>query len=74
VLPWAVAGVLLIVALLLLGRHRSKTKVSPEYRRLTFEAGTIYSARFAPDSQAIVYGAAWNGKPLQIFSTVGDSS
>jgi serine/threonine protein kinase len=73
VLPWAVAGVLLIVALLLLGRQSQQNKVSPEYRRLTFEAGTIYSARFAPDSQAIVYGAAWNGKPLQIFSTVGDS-
>ena len=33
----------------------------------------MYSARFAPDFRAIVYGAAWNGKPLQLFSTVGDS-
>ena len=46
---------------------------SPTYRRLTFEQGTVYSARFAPDFRAIVYGAAWNDKPLQIFSTVGDS-
>ena len=47
--------------------------VRPTYQRLTFEQGTVYSARFAPDFRAIVYGAAWNDKPLQIFSTVGDS-
>ncbi|HZZ17279.1 MAG TPA: hypothetical protein VFE08_15120, partial [Candidatus Sulfotelmatobacter sp.] len=46
---------------------------SPSYHRLTYEAGTVYSARFGPDFQSIVYGAAWNGKPLQLFSTVGDS-
>ena len=45
----------------------------PAYRRLTFEAGTVYSARFAPDGQSIVYSAAWNGKPVQLFSTVGNS-
>ena len=33
----------------------------------------MYSARFGPDFRSIVYGAAWNGKPLQLFSTVGDS-
>ena len=38
-----------------------------------FEAGTVYAARFAPDGKSIVYGAAWNGKPVQLFSTVGDS-
>jgi serine/threonine protein kinase len=72
IVPWAVAGVLL-VATLLLGNQWRQTTVSPSYRRLTFEEGTVYSARFAPDSQAIVYGAAWNGKPLQLFSSVGDS-
>jgi dipeptidyl aminopeptidase/acylaminoacyl peptidase len=40
---------------------------------LTFEQGTVYSARFAPDFRAILYSAAWNGRPLQLFSTVGDS-
>jgi serine/threonine protein kinase len=73
IVPWALAGMLLVATvLLLLNQWRQKT-LSPSYRRLTFEAGTIYSARFAPDFQAIVYGAAWNGKPLQLFSTVGDS-
>jgi serine/threonine protein kinase/Tol biopolymer transport system component len=72
IVPWAVAGVLLVATLLLGNQWRQKT-VSPSYRRLTFEEGTVYSARFVPDSQTIVYGAAWNGKPLQLFSTVGDS-
>ena len=73
VVPWAIAGVLLAATLLLLeSRWREKTS-APSYRRLTFEAGTVYSARFGPDFRAIVYGAAWNGKPLQLFSTVGDS-
>lgn len=73
ILPWAIAGVLLAATILLLVIQARQKTVSPSYRRLTFEAGTVYSARFGPDFQAIVYGAAWNGKPLQLFSTVGDS-
>jgi serine/threonine protein kinase/Tol biopolymer transport system component len=73
IVPWAVAGVLLVATLLLLGKQWQQNTQLPSYRRLTFEEGTLYSARFAPDFRAIVYGAAWNGKPLQLFSTVGDS-
>ena len=73
ILPWAIAGALLVAALLLLGRQAGQNKVSLAYRRLTFDEGTLYSARFAPDFRSVVYGAAWNGKPLQLFSTVGDS-
>jgi len=73
IVPWAVAGVLLVATLLLLGKQWQQSTQPPSYRRLTFEEGTLYSARFAPDFRAIVYGAAWNGKPLQLFSTVGDS-
>ena len=67
VLPWAVAGGLLVATLLLLFRP------SPTYQRLTFEQGTVYSARFAPDFRSIVYGAAWNGRPQQLYSTVANS-
>ena len=71
--PWAIAAVCLLAApLLVVTQWRPKTSF-PSYRRLTFEQGTVYSARFAPGSRAIVYGAAWNGKPLQLFTTVGDS-
>jgi serine/threonine protein kinase/Tol biopolymer transport system component len=73
IVPWALAGVLLVATLLLLANQWRQKTISPSYQRLTFDAGTIYSARFTPDFQAILYGAAWNGKPLQLFSTVGDS-
>jgi eukaryotic-like serine/threonine-protein kinase len=73
ILPWALAGLLLVVILLLLGKQWRQTPLSPSYRRLTFEEGTVYSARFASDFRSIVYGAAWNGRPLQLFTTVGDS-
>jgi hypothetical protein len=42
---------------------------APSFRKLTFQRGTIFSARFAPDGHTIVYGAAWTGKGVQLFST-----
>src|SRR5712692_3489461 len=41
----------------------------PSFHRLTFRRGDITSAKFAPDGQTIVYTAAWDGNPAQIFST-----
>jgi len=73
VLPWAVAGILGVATLLLLVMLFRSPASPPTYRRLTFEEGTVYSARFAADERSIVYGAAWNGKPIQLFSTVGNS-
>ncbi len=73
IVPWAVAGVLLVAMLRLLAGQWQHETQSPSYRRLTYEEGTLYSARFAPDFRSIVYGAAWNGRPLQLFSTVGNS-
>ena len=37
--------------------------------RLTFDRGTIRSARFTPDGKTIVYGAAWGGRPIRVFQT-----
>ena len=41
----------------------------PNIQRITWSRGTIHSARFAPDGQTIVYGAAWEGLPREIFTT-----
>lgn len=38
------------------------------YSRITFRRGFIMSARFAPDG-TILYGAAWEDNPLQIYSS-----
>jgi eukaryotic-like serine/threonine-protein kinase len=73
-LPWTLAGLLLLTAFALLGNLFRQSKLTaPTYQRMTFEEGTVYSARFAPDFHSIVYGAAWNKKPLQLFSTMGSS-
>jgi eukaryotic-like serine/threonine-protein kinase len=41
----------------------------PSYTRLTFRRGAILSARFARDGQTVVYSAAWDGQPAQVFTT-----
>lgn len=48
---------------------------SPEvrFRRLTFHRGNVLTARFAPDGQTVVYGAAWEGRPSALFSVRTDS-
>ena len=70
--PWAVA-VLLVIALGLVGTQVRRQSPQLSYRRLTFEQGTLYAARYAPDGQSIVYAAAWNGRSPQVYSTVGNS-
>jgi len=56
------------VAVWLGGFKNSSTSV-PLFRRLSFRRGTIYSARFAPEGKSVLYGAEWDGNPLQLFST-----
>ncbi len=55
--------------------HRSAVALSnPTFHEVTFRNGTIWAARFAPDGQTVVYGAAWEGQPQEIFSTRFDST
>jgi eukaryotic-like serine/threonine-protein kinase len=73
-LLWPVlAGVLLLAAVAIgsffLGTHTKKKTSLPSFHRLTFRRGQIWTARFTPDGQTVVYGAAWDGKPAQIYST-----
>lgn len=48
---------------------RDTKRHDPIFQRVSFGRGMIRSARFAPDGQSIVYGAAWDGKPTQLFWT-----
>jgi hypothetical protein len=36
---------------------------------LTYRRGYLTGARFGPDGQSIIYSAAWDGKPSEIFRT-----
>jgi len=66
----AVVPLLVVIAAasFFLGERAGKNP-TPSFQRLTFRRGYIFSARFAPDGRTVVYGAAWDGKPVQLFST-----
>ncbi len=72
----ALAALAVGIAAGFLLRNLTSAKPGPpqEMKRLTFARGAIRTARFAPDGQTIVYGAAWEGLPLEIYSTRADSS
>jgi eukaryotic-like serine/threonine-protein kinase len=55
-----------VLAGLLLGRHQGKSS-PPLYSQITLKSGFLSAARFAPDSQTILYSAAWGGDRLQGF-------
>ncbi len=62
------AGLVIVgVAAYFVGRTGTLTQ-EPSYQQLTFDRGTIYQARFAPDGQTVLYSAAWNGQPTGIYS------
>ena len=66
---WAALVIgLLVVSLfsgwLLRGEHAPKLG----FHRLTFQRGTVETARFAPDGKTIIYSARWLGKPPAVFS------
>jgi hypothetical protein len=68
ILPVALVALLLLSVggAYLAGRGRA-VPAPPKVRPLTFEQGTIRSARFLPDGQTVVYGAALAGGPLKMY-------
>jgi serine/threonine protein kinase/Tol biopolymer transport system component len=54
----------------MIGRHALQKGVpaKPLYHQLTFRRGAIRAARFAPDGQTVVYSAAWQGNPVEVFT------
>jgi dipeptidyl aminopeptidase/acylaminoacyl peptidase len=58
-------GLVLAGALL----RRPRAPETPVFKQVTFRRGIIAEARFAPDGQTIVYGAAVEGHHNRLFST-----
>ena len=75
--PWllVVAGVvaLVVIALAYLLGQRTARIPLPGYHLLTYRRGTIRMARLAPDGQTVIYSAAWEGKPPDVFTTRPES-
>ncbi len=66
-------GLLAALALGFFAGTRFASRPPPSFHRLTFHRGEIASARFAPDGQTILYAAAWEGKPLEVFANRPES-
>ena len=63
------AAILAVAAIAFVSGVKFATEPPPVFKQLAFGPGYVSSARFTPDGANVVYGASWNGKPLQIFST-----
>jgi serine/threonine protein kinase len=77
--PWIYVAIAAPVALavgwaggMFSAKHQGQTS-QLVYHQLTYHRGTVYSARFAPDGQTVVYTAAWEGQSPELYSTRPDS-
>ena len=50
------------------GPQQASQPSQPTFRQLTFRRGVISTAMFAPDGQTIIYSAAFDGKPVELFN------
>ena len=64
-----VAAAALSLVMFFANRRMESQHPSPTFRRLTYRAGVITGARFASDGQNVIYSAAWDGKPVEAFTT-----
>ncbi len=62
-----------VAAAFALGSTVREDGTQPVFHQLTFRRGAVLGARFAGDGQTIVYGAAWEGHPAELFSTRPDA-
>jgi eukaryotic-like serine/threonine-protein kinase len=69
---WAVLALVLAAVGTFIG-SKWNSNLAPQYHRLTFQRGTLYSARFTSDGRSVVYGAAWNGRRMQIYFSPAES-
>ena len=46
----------------------------PQFQRMTFRRGEVRSARFTSDGETVVYSAAWDGQPAEIYVATRQSS
>ncbi len=67
----AAAFLAALVVVFSLGRRLGQVPPAPapSYHQVTFRRGMVRLARFAPDGQTIVYSAAWEGNPTEVFTT-----
>src|SRR5262249_19670648 len=58
--PWVMTFLLCAAIVGLLLTRRVPTKPPPALHQITFRRGTVWNARFTPDGNSVIYGAAWD--------------
>ena len=67
-------AVLLALAGTYYAARDTSPRLSPHFHQLTFQRGSIWGAKFAPDGQSILFSAAWNGaEKQQVYTTRTDA-
>jgi eukaryotic-like serine/threonine-protein kinase len=61
---YAAAIVAVILVVVLLWTRRAP---QPVFEQITFGRGTVWAGRYAPDSEALIYSAAWDGGPFRLY-------
>src|SRR5262245_51989023 len=69
----AIAGIVVASAFVAGGtylavRRLTPPPLQPTIKQLTFRSGTVRGARFAPDGKSVIYGAAWEGRPIELYA------
>ncbi len=72
-LGWAALGLVLAAGSYVAGRGARQTVAQPLIREITFQRGSIYAARFAPDGRTVHFSAAWSGGMPELYTTAVDS-
>jgi len=67
------AALVIGAALGFLARDFAAKSGPPSFKRLTFRRGTVWTARFAPDGQTVVYSAAPESNLIEVFLTRPES-
>ena len=68
-LPALGVGALALAAAFYAGWQTRTSEAPVIYRQLTFRQGSIFSARFTPDGETVIYSASWDGASAELFST-----
>ncbi len=71
---FAIAAALVTAGFVMASRLRQHRPEPPTFTRLTFQRGSIGAARFAPNGYSVLYSAAWDGTPPEVFETRTDLS
>jgi len=58
-----------VTVLVLLARAELQPRPAPAFQQITFQRGSIGAARFAPGGDDVLYSAAREGRPLQVWQT-----